>query len=110
MVLFVMVVMLFDFKKMDKPLFTSGMFLKAAGGLFLIGLIAGFFPFSLRLFQSTLFENIKITSTKSLASLLFSKYVFLFEIIGVLLLLIAIGVVVLCQDSDKTERIEKNGN
>lgn len=110
MVLFVMVVMLFDLKKEDNPLFTRSMFLKTACNLFLAGLIAGGLPFSLRLFQSTDFENIQITSTKNLASLLFSKYIFLFEVIGVLLLLIAVGVVVLCRDSSNTTRIEKNGS
>ena len=110
MVLFLMVVMLFDLKKIDKSLFTKGVLLKTASGFFLIGLIAGFFPFSLSLFKPVLFKTLKITSTKDLAALLFSNYVFLFEVVGVLLLLIAIGVVVVCRDSSSTDPVKKNGN
>jgi len=98
MVLFVMVVMLFDLRKSDEPFWNQGWFIKTVSCVFLTGFIAGVFPFSLRLFSSVALKEIKVTSTKSLASLLFSEYVFLFEVIGVLLLLIAVGVVVLCRD------------
>lgn len=101
MVLFIMVVMLFDLKKVNPILFSSGMGPKLGLLFFLTGLIAGVFPLSLHVLKPLLAENIKATSTKELAYLLFTKYVFIFEVLGVLLLLIAVGVAVLCRQTIK---------
>ena len=97
MVLFVMVVMLFDLKKEDSVLFSKGIWPKIASLFFLTGLIAGTLPLSLHLFQPLAAQVIEPTSTKELSRLLFTKYVLAFEILGVLLLLIAVGVAVLCR-------------
>lgn len=97
MVLFVMVVMLFDFRQNKGSLFGKGFFLKTTAGLFLTGLIGGFIPLSLHLFKPKPLADITPASTKALARLLFSDYVLLFEMTGVLLLLIAIGVVMVAK-------------
>lgn len=97
MVLFVMVVMLFDLKRKNYVLFSGGLWPKLASLFFLTGLIAGVFPLSLHLFHPRSTEALKTTSTKELSSLLFTEYVLAFEILGVLLLLIAVGVAVLCR-------------
>lgn len=97
MVLFVMVVMLFDLKKKDSILFSKGLWLKIASLFFFTGLIAGVFPLSLHLFQPRAVHALKPTSTKELSQLLFTKYVLAFEVLGILLLLIAVGVAVLCR-------------
>ena len=101
MVLFVMVVMLFDLKKTQSSLFTGGLWLKLSGLFFLTGLVAGLFPLSLHLFQLRSLRTVEVTSTKVLSLKLFTKYVFAFEVLGVLLLLIAVGVAVLCRRQDK---------
>ena len=97
MVLFVMVVMLFDLKRKNYVLFSGGLWPKLASLFFLTGLIAGVFPLSLHLFHPRSAEVLKTTSTKELSSLLFTEYVLAFEVLGVLLLLIAVGVAVLCR-------------
>ncbi len=97
MVLFMMVVMLFDLKRKSSVLF-SGTVWPALGSLFfLTGLVAGVLPLSLHLFRPHASETLQATSTKELSVLLFTKYVFVFEVLGVLLLLIAVGVAVLCR-------------
>ena len=97
MVLFVMVVMLFDLKSTRSTLFTGGLWLKLSGLFFLTGLIAGLFPLSLHLFQLRSLRTLEVTSTKALSFKLFTEYVLAFEVLGVLLLLIAVGVTVLCR-------------
>ena len=97
MVLFVMVVMLFDSKKNRGNLLEKGFFLKTTAGLFLTGLMGGFIPLSLHLFKPKALADIPPASTRALARLLFSDYVLLFEMTGVLLLLIAIGVVLVAK-------------
>ena len=106
MVLFVMVVMLFDLKKEDSLLFSGGLWLKGAVLFFLTGLIAGLFPLSLHLFEPRAGADLKLTSTKELSRLLFTDYILAFEVLGVLLLLIAVGVAVLCRPS-KSEKDQK---
>ncbi|MDE0518808.1 MAG: NADH-quinone oxidoreductase subunit J [Bdellovibrionales bacterium] len=97
MVLFVMVVMLFDLKRKKVGLFSENLWLKLASVFFLTGLIAGVFPLSLHLFPPRSMETLQKTSTKELSSLLFTEYVLAFEVLGVLLLLMAVGVAVLCR-------------
>lgn len=91
MVLFVMVLMLFDFKKE-----VSGLFKKRSWILpvFLFGLVFGLT--SLMAFSSLPTNtNTEFFSGAEIALKLFTKYVLIFEIIGLLLLVIAIGVVAL---------------
>ena len=103
MVLFIMVVMLFDLKKQSISIFTGGLKLKLASLFFLSGLVAGVLPISLHLFHLLKMEDLKVTSTKKLSHLLFTEYVLAFEILGLLLLLIAVGVAVLCRPSKASE-------
>ena len=101
MVLFVMVLMLFDLKHEPKA-FTRGVvsgFLKIASCGVLCGLIAG----SIFLSTDSLLSQVKpgdanwvsAEVTRDVSVLLFSKYIFGFEAMGVLLLVIAIGAVAL---------------
>ena len=96
MVLFVMVVMLFDLKKKTQAHFSQGLWLKLSSLFFLTGLIAGLFPLSLNVLQPLSTKELKTSSTKELAHLLFTEYVLAFEVLGIFLLLIAVGVAVLC--------------
>ncbi len=99
MVLFVMVLMLFDSEAPPSPqkIFLPLWVLKTSVLLFFTGLLTGFFSLSLHLFPPGLLGTLKAYSVKDMARLLFSEYVLLFEVTGFLLLLIAIGVVVVCQ-------------
>jgi NADH-quinone oxidoreductase subunit J len=99
MVLFVMVIMLFDLKKETKP-FSGGILghvIKLGCGMFLIGAIVGAVGNSWTLIPQVAGAPMTATeqtaSTKALAIELFTKYVFAFEALGILLLLIAVGVV-----------------
>lgn len=98
-VLFVMVLMLFDLKKEVKsysggPL---GRALKLATAVFILGAIAAAVTNSWRLIPSEAYGELSATeqvlSVKLLATRLFTQYVLAFEVLGVLLLVIAIGVV-----------------
>lgn len=95
MVLFVMVVMLFDLKHELKAYSrgTISGFFKIAASACLAGLIIGVVPLSTDVLQSATKEGFVETPTKDLAQMLFSKYVFAFEALGLLLLVVAIGVV-----------------
>ena len=108
MVLFVMVIMLFDLKK-DLQTFARGMF---TGGVKLasVGLIAGLVVGAIKsaeLFTEKAAEN-PVTagngmeSTKALGQVLFTKYIFGFEALGVLLLVIAVGAVALARSKGGT--------
>ncbi len=109
MVLFVMVLMLFDLGK-DKEVFSGGkasIFLKVLSGFALLGLLTGGIIAALRngelqiapdsstamaeMFGSS--SAAQMQSVQALAFKIFSQYVLAFEILGLLLLLIAIGVV-----------------
>ena len=99
MVLFVMVLMLFDLKTETKT-FSKGVVsgaLKIASAGLLLGLIMG----SVWLASSGAQQAISVDASKSmdatrdLAGVLFTNYLFGFEAIGVLLLVIAIGAVTL---------------
>lgn len=99
MVLFVMVLMLFDLKKQKQPWAPGRVLkgLKLAAVLWLLGLLAGGALTSTDLISQS--NNVlntsaqQMQSTQSLGKLLFSEYVFAFEALGVLLLVVAVGVV-----------------
>ncbi len=108
MVLFVMVLMLFNLQA-EVQAFSRGLvsgFLKIAAVGSIFGLILG----AVYMSADTLFapSSAGVTSvtgtqsTKMLADLLFKKYVFSFEAMGVLLLIIAIGAVALSRISGGT--------
>jgi len=109
MVLFVMVLMLFDLYKENKA-FTKGIFsgaLKLLLGGMLAGLIVGAISMSKELYkvvdEKAITNNLTgIESTKVLGKLLFTQYIFGFEILGILLLVIAIGVVALSRSKGGT--------
>jgi NADH-quinone oxidoreductase subunit J len=100
MVLFVMVLMLFDLKD-EVRAFSRGLvsgFLKIAS----VAVIGGVLAAAVWMSAETLFASpasvpqLSATeSTKALADLLFKKYLFSFEAMGALLLIIAIGAVAL---------------
>ncbi len=109
MVLFVMVLMLFDLKK-DLQAFTKG---RATGaikiasvGLF-AGLIVGAVVVSIGLLNFKTTDNPVLSgtgmeSTKALGNLLFTKYILGFEALGILLLVIAVGAVALARSKGGT--------
>ncbi len=109
MVLFVMVLMLFDLHK-EKKAFSHGVFsggIKLLLGGMLAGLIVGAVTISPELFRKVdakaITNNVTgIESTKVLGKLLFTQYIFGFEILGVLLLIIAVGVVALARSKGGT--------
>lgn len=99
MVLFVMVLMLFDLKQEHRA-YTKGVLsalLKIGSAAFLCGMLVRAFEASTGLIekkaQLLLTSEAQMNTTKELAILLFSKYLFAFEALGLLLLLIAVGVV-----------------
>jgi len=98
MVLFVMVLMMFDLKK-EKDSFSKGRLsniLKVGSVGWLWGLIAGAIYMSSDLLSigATLHTKDGVgTTTKDLAILLYTDYIFAFELLGLLLLLIAVGAV-----------------
>lgn len=104
MVLFVMVLMLFDLKKELKA-FSTGKFtgaVKIASVGLLTGLVAGAIALTK---ASTVAESVAPLhedSTKNLGMLLFTKYIFGFEALGILLLVVAIGVVALSRSKGGT--------
>lgn len=107
MVLFVMVLMLFDLKHEMKT-FSKGMVsgvVKLLSLALILGLIAG----ASWITAETLFAPVpaadagkSVDTTKALSELLFTKYLFGFEAIGVLLLIIAVGAVTLSRISGGT--------
>jgi len=120
MVLFVMVLMLFDLKS-ELQAFTSG---KVSGALKLIsvGLLSGLIVGGIVMSQESFFKNKSTVetsaeksaqvatsgvapspdSTKALGMTLFAKHVFGFEALGVLLTVIAVGTVALARSKGGT--------
>ena len=100
-VLFVMVLMLFEFKEEEKPfLFTW----KAGVPLFLFGISIGTIFFPMSAFVPSPLKDLKFFEVKEMALKLFTKYLLIFEILGLLLLLIAVGVVSLTRlEKDNVE-------
>ena len=92
MVLFVMVIMLFSEEALFKEEKTASA-AKAVLCMILFGLLSGVMSSSVGFLNKA--ASPEVISTQSLAFTLFSKYVFLFEWLGFLLLIIAVGVVVL---------------
>lgn len=108
MVLFVMVIMMFDLQK-EKEAFSNGALgrlIKLCSGMFIVGAIFGAIGNSWTLIpQSEVAVSTpasETASTKLLAVELFTKYVFAFEALGVLLLLIAVGVVAVARTKGGT--------
>ena len=101
MVLFVMVIMLFDSSSAKSEAFKINNFdfFKAVLCAVGFGILSGTAPHSIGVVNKLVLPE--AVSTKSLAGLLFSEYVFLFEWLGLLLLIIAVGVVVLSRGGDK---------
>ncbi len=110
MVLFVMVLMLFDLKH-EVEAFSRGVMsgvLKLVTSGVILGLILGSIVMSAEAIFNP--EPVALTGangaaldvTKALSSALFTKYIFSFEVIGFLLLVIAIGAVALSRISGGT--------
>ena len=109
MVLFVMVLMLFDLKH-ELQAFSRGRFtgiVKIASVGMLSGLVVG----SVVLTSANVIKNSEATpavpggamdATKSLGQLLFTKYLFGFEALGVLLMVVAVGAVALARSKGGT--------
>ena len=97
MVLFIMVVMLFNLEEKQHSLWNISLWPKSGLVFFFTGLIAGLFPISLHLLKPLPFKDLPAANTKELSFLLFTKYTLIFEVLGILLLLIAIGVATLCR-------------
>ena len=91
-VLFVLVLMLFEIKKEEKPQFFSW---PLAVPLFLFGITIGVLFFPVISFVPGPLKELKFFGVREIALKLFTKYLFVFEVLGLLLLLIAIGVVAL---------------
>lgn len=96
MVLFVMVLMLFDLKAELKA-FSKGLisgFLKIFSAALLTGFAIGAASNSVNILQSdTATSPPSSAVTKELSILLYTKYLYAFEALGILLLVVAIGVV-----------------
>jgi NADH-quinone oxidoreductase subunit J len=106
MVLFVMVLMLFDLKH-ELQAFTRG---KISGAIKIasIGMLAGLIVGAIYMSTSSLIHAPitdaapNVSATKQLGALLFSQYLFGFEALGVLLLVVAVGCVALARSKGGT--------
>lgn len=107
MVLFVMVLMLFDLKH-ELQAFTRG---KVSGAIKIasVGLMGGLVVGAIILSSTALMDganaeilNVSSDTTKALGKLLFSQYLFGFEALGVLLLVVAVGTVALARSKGGT--------
>lgn len=95
MVLFVMVLMLFDLKAEIRA-FSRGLIsgaLKVMSAALLAGLALGAANSSVSILEEPASNSVTVDATKQLGILLYTKYLFAFEILGVLLLVVAVGVV-----------------
>lgn len=108
MVLFVMVLMLFDLKN-ELTAFSKGKIvgaLKLATVGMLAGLIIGAISLTKTAYNEATAEATKnvaqVDATKAVGQILFTDYVFGFEALGVLLLIIAVGVVALSRSKGGT--------
>jgi NADH-quinone oxidoreductase subunit J len=108
MVLFVMVLMLFDLKH-ELQSFTHGKFTGAIK-LACVGMLGGLIVGSVLLTSYNLLAvpnqeaaaGLAGDNTKALGHLLFSQYLFGFEALGVLLLIVAVGAVALSRSKGGT--------
>ncbi len=109
MVLFVMVLMLFDLKT-ELQAFSRGRFtgaVKIASVGLLAGLIVAAITVSISMIPEKTTDNPVLVgngmeTTKALGHILFTKYLFGFEALGVLLLVIAVGAVALARSKGGT--------
>lgn len=100
MVMFVMVVMMIDLKQEKNP-FSRGIittFLKVFSSV-LVGaiIVVGIANTAFKTKVSKLIEATGEESTRELAQLIFTKYIFGFEAIGVLLLVVLVGAIALAR-------------
>lgn len=102
-VLFVMVVMLFDLKKETQAFSAKpiGFLLRTVAVGAFMGLLWGGVELARGYIYSPSVLN-PDTATRSVSELLFTKYIFAFEIISVLLLLVVIGSVTLARSKGGT--------
>lgn len=109
MVLFVMVLMLFDLKQ-EVRAFTRGAFTSVVK-IGSVGLLAGLIVGAIYMTTDTLTHGVLnaitnnstgIESTKAIGQLLFTKYLLGFEALGILLLVIAVGSVALARSKGGT--------
>ena len=92
-VLFVMVLMLFDLKsEIKQNVFKNP--IRWSLPIFLLGILSGTIYF-LALSSHSEKKDLSFFSAKNMALKLFTKHIFLFEMLGFLLLLIAVGIVIL---------------
>jgi NADH-quinone oxidoreductase subunit J len=95
MVLFVMVLMLFDLKAelraFSRGLVSSG--LKVMAAALLAGLAIGAANSSVAIMDSSEAPKVPADVTRQLGILLYTKYLYAFEALGILLLVVAVGVV-----------------
>ena len=92
-VLFIMVLMLFDLKsEIKQDIFKNP--LRWFFPVFLLGILSGMIYF-IALSSHSEKKDLSFFSAKNMALKLFTKHIFLFEMLGFLLLLIAIGIVIL---------------
>ena len=95
MVLFVMVLMLFDLKT-EVRAFTRGLFsgfLKIFCAAIMAGFAFGAATNSIGIIDEEPPKILAATATRDLSILLYTKYIFAFEALGILLLVVAVGVV-----------------
>ena len=103
-VMFVMILMIFNLQE-EKKAFVRGNFtgvLKISGAALLLAAIAGAFFASMPHFPLTEINTVAMIATKGLALKLFTKYIFAFEVIGVLLLVVLIGAVAIAKSKGGT--------
>lgn len=108
LVLFVMVLMLFDLKH-ELQAFTRGPISGAVkiasvgllGGM-IVGAVALTAPALMRAENNGIQTVIEGDTTKALGKMLFSQYIFGFELLGVLLLVVAVGTVALARSKGGT--------
>lgn len=112
MVLFVMVLMLFNLKK-EAKVFSPGLIsngLKLASAGMLLGMLLVFISYSFSAdpgFKPLSNDPVKaMEATKALSATLFTRYIFAFEVIGFLLLVVAIGAVTLSRSTGGTHHAE----
>lgn len=95
MVLFVMVLMLFDLRA-ELRAFSRGLIsgaLKIMSAALLAGLALGAANSSVAVLENTEAPAVSVDATKQLGILLYTKYLYAFEVLGILLLVVAVGVV-----------------
>lgn len=104
MVLFVMVLMLFDLKHEMKAFargaFTGGLKLISVGAF--VGLVVGAISLTTFSLNKMTAANAAADSSRELGQLLFTQYLFGFEALGVLLLVVAVGAVALARSKGGT--------